>query len=276
MKGISKEIENADLRIISLGAGVQSSVMALMGDRGLLGKVPDCAIFSDTGWEPKAVYEHLEWLEKELSFPVYRVSIGNIRDDAVQGVNSTGHRFPSLPFFTKGETEGMSRRQCTNEYKIQPVRQKIRDLLGLKKGERAITKKREFSVEQWIGISLDEITRIKAARDKWIINRWPLLELDMTRTHCIEWFEENYPGRDLGKSSCIGCPYHSDAEWLALTPEEFEDACEFDDAIRNHHKMNAQQFLHRDCIPLREVEFRSAEKSGQISWLDECEGMCGI
>lgn len=71
------------LRALSLGAGVQSTTMALMAAHGEVGPMPDCAIFADTGWEPKAVYEHLEWLMSPnvLPFPVHIVSGGNIRDN---------------------------------------------------------------------------------------------------------------------------------------------------------------------------------------------------
>jgi hypothetical protein len=48
------------MRILSLGAGVQSSTMALMAEAGEFGVKPDAAIFADTGWEPPQVYEHLE------------------------------------------------------------------------------------------------------------------------------------------------------------------------------------------------------------------------
>lgn len=41
------------LRALSLGAGVQSTTMALMAAHGEIGPMPDCAIFADTGWEPK-------------------------------------------------------------------------------------------------------------------------------------------------------------------------------------------------------------------------------
>ncbi len=50
------------LRVLSLGAGVQSTTLALMAAHGVVGPMPDCAIFADTGWEPKAVYDHLAWL----------------------------------------------------------------------------------------------------------------------------------------------------------------------------------------------------------------------
>lgn len=57
---------------LSLGAGVQSTTMALMAAHGELGPMPDCAILPILGWEPKAVYEHLDWLMSAnvLPFPV--------------------------------------------------------------------------------------------------------------------------------------------------------------------------------------------------------------
>ncbi len=50
------------LRVLSLGAGVQSTTLALMAAHGEVGPMPDCAVFADTGWEPRAVYDHLAWL----------------------------------------------------------------------------------------------------------------------------------------------------------------------------------------------------------------------
>ena len=67
----------SDLRILSLGAGVQSSTLALMIEKGEVPMV-DAAIFSDTFGEPKAVYEWLEWLKKQLSFPIYTRKIRTI------------------------------------------------------------------------------------------------------------------------------------------------------------------------------------------------------
>lgn len=54
--------ESKPLHIISLGAGVQSTTLALMAAGGGLTPMPDCAIFADTGEEPSAVYRHLDWL----------------------------------------------------------------------------------------------------------------------------------------------------------------------------------------------------------------------
>lgn len=272
---LSGPLKNPDLKVLSLGAGVQSSVLALMAARGDIGPRPDCAIFSDTQFEPQGVYDWLDWLEDQLPFPVYRVSKGNLKQDTIKGLNSTGQKFSSIPFFMAGEGVGIGRRQCTMEYKINPVRQKIRELLGLKKGQRV----GELRVEQWIGISTDEIQRMKYSRDKWIVNRWPLIEENMNRHDCLRWMEDRQLPRP-SKSSCIGCPFHNDAFWRNMKlnqPDDFREAVEFDRQIRNdaRGKLTHQQFLHRSCQPLDEVDFSNSEDRGQISFLDECEGMCG-
>lgn len=83
-------------RIGDRGAGVQSSTLLALSAEGILPKV-DYAIFADTGWEPEAVYAHLNRLEKEIAkpagIPVLRVSSRNIRSDAL----NPDHRFASMP-----------------------------------------------------------------------------------------------------------------------------------------------------------------------------------
>ena len=101
--------------------------------------------------------------------------------------------------------------QCTKHYKIAPIQAKVRELLGRKKGVRSGP-----VALQLIGISRDEAMRMKPSGKSWIENAWPLIEAGMTRLDCLRWFESHYPGRPLVKSSCVGCPFHSDAQWLAL------------------------------------------------------------
>ena len=57
--GQSPDRDAIRLCVLSLGAGVQSTTLALMAAHGEVGPMPDCAIFADTGWEPRAVREHL-------------------------------------------------------------------------------------------------------------------------------------------------------------------------------------------------------------------------
>jgi hypothetical protein len=268
----SKEIPNADLRVISLGAGVQSSVMALMAAMGKITPMPDCAIFADTQFEPDSVYEHLEWLEERLPYPVHKITVGNIKEDALKGINPRGKQFVTMPFFT---LSGLGKRQCTADYKIDPIKNKTRELLGLKKRQKS----KGLMCETWIGISLDEIQRVKDSRESYIKHRWPLLELGMKRHHCHEWFDKHYPNKKLAKSACIACPYHDNKLWRDMKindPKSFNDAVLFDKAIRTQNTKNIEQFVHSSLKPLSEVDFSSPEDKGQLNFLDECEGMCGV
>jgi len=258
------------IRILSLGAGVQSSTLALMIAHGDLPPV-DCAIFSDTGWEPKAVYEWLGWLKTQLPFPVHRVSAGDIRADTIAKSNSTGGRFAAVPWFTlspQGKA-GMGRRQCTAEYKLRPLQRKVVELMG---GKRP-----KGGCEMLVGISMDEVWRMKPSRVQYIRNTFPLIEKQITRQACLRWMEEKqYPKPP--KSSCIGCPFHSNEQWRALTPDEFADAVEVDRAIRHSARgIRAQQFMHKSLKPLDEVDFSTAEERGQLNmFINDCEGMCGV
>lgn len=269
------------LRVISLGAGVQSTTMALMAAHGEIGPMPDCAIFADTGWEPRAVYDHLGWLASPnvLPFPIHIVSNGNIRDALTA---SESGRYVAVPFFLKrrdGE-RGIGRRQCTHEYKLKPLRWKQRELLGKGRRERIA----KGSVEIWIGISTDEAGRMKPADAQWQVNRWPLIEMRMSRSDCLRWLERHdYPRPP--KSSCIGCPFHSDVHWRAMrdhAPDEWADAVAVDKIIRSggttfNATVKGQQFMHPSLLPLDQVDLSTPEERGQLNLFNnECEGMCGV
>lgn len=259
------------LTILSLGAGVQSSTLALMAEHGEIDK-PDYAIFADTGWEPKHVYEWLNFIESKISFPVVRVSKGNIRDDLIKNIE-TGAGFSSIPFFMD---KSMGRRQCTNEYKLTPIRKKARELLGYEKGQRIP----ENSITMMVGISIDEVRRMKPSRDRWIKNVWPLIDKNMSRIDCQAWMKKNgYPNPP--KSSCIGCPYHNDAHWAEMKkndPESFNDAVLIDKKLREKTTkggMKKSEYMHRSLQPLSDVNFGNYDDQLDL-FDDECEGICGV
>lgn len=265
------------LHVISLGAGVQSSTMALMAAHGEITPMPDCAIFADTGAEPRKVYEWLDWLETKLPFKVHRVMHkAGLRVNIVQSI--AGGRFAGAPFHTESNNGGgQLKRQCTSEFKINPIRRKLRDLLGVEHGARVPGGVR---VTQWIGISTDEAIRMKPSRDKWVANRWPLIEAAMSRVDCLRWMERmGYPMP--AKSSCTFCPYHDDALWRDIKmndPESWADAVEIDRMIRGGVRGTKKAlYLHRSLQPLEAVDFRNAEDAGQYRLFgEECEGMCGV
>ncbi|MBB4930649.1 hypothetical protein F4561_001469 [Lipingzhangella halophila] len=267
------------LRLLSLGAGVQSSALLLLAAQSA---VPcfDYALFADTGWEPPSVYAHLERLgaiAAEAGIPLHRVSAGNIRDDALDAQ----HRFASMPLFITGANgeRRMGRRQCTAEYKIRPLKKEARRLLGYPHPNRV---PEGVYAEQSIGISTEEFHRAKDADVGYLGNRFPLIEIGWTRRDCRALLTHHGLG-DTPKSACVGCPFRSNESWAELKstePEAFEDAVAFDAAIRHGPPAAASRgmphgtfYLHRDRVPLGQVALgidTGPEPEGCSPW--SCRG----
>lgn len=276
-------------RVLNLGAGTQSSVLYLMMCRDELPRA-QVAIFADTQWEPRAVYDHLGWLEKEGAgrVPIVTVTAGNLRKDAIEfrqnRTSADGKRFASMPLFVLNPdgSQGIIRRQCTQDYKIEPIQKYIRrELLGLKPGQRV---PKSVTVHQVFGISFDERQRMRRSREPWSVFEYPLVDMKMRRQQVIEWAEKHYPGRTFPRSACIGCPYHSNEEWRRLrddSPAEFADAVQFDEQIRGasdlRHLVKSEMYLHRQMVPLAQAKI---DDDGPGLWdgvgENECEGMCGV
>lgn len=255
------------LSILSLGAGVQSTALLILAARGDLEPL-DYAVFADTGWEPAAVYEHLDRIDHEVAQPagieIRRVSAGHIRDDALD----PEHRFASMPMYVKNQDggDGMGRRQCTSEYKLKPLKRAVRELLGASPREDGVPGRVPTGrwAEQWIGISVDESHRaLDSKSTQYMPARWPLLERGLSRADCMAInTAAGFPGTP--KSACIGCPFHGNNQWRDLRdnhPEEWADAFDFDAQIRNGsaranaqgQPLRGQMFLHRSRVPLAEA-----------------------
>ncbi|MFE2011153.1 hypothetical protein [Streptomyces sp. NPDC059491] len=271
--------EQPQFRALSLGAGVQSSALLALSAEGILPKV-DYAVFADTGWEPQSVYTHLDRLEREIAapagIPILRVSSGNIRDDAL----NPDHRFASMPLYILNQDgrPGMTRRQCSGEYKVKPIKKKIRELLGYPYPMRV---PKGVFVEQWIGISVDDFYRAKDADVKYMRNRHPLIDMDWTRSDCVRHLA-SLGLADTPKSSCLGCPFHGNAQWRNIrdnSPAEWEDIVEFDAAIRKGNArataagstLLGQAFLHRSRVPLGEAPIDHVTRSERAALDDAAE-----
>lgn len=272
------------MHILSLGAGVQSSTMALMAAAGEIGPMPDAAIFADTQGEPASVYKWLDWLEEQLPFPVYRVTAGNLESSVLDLRRTKDGRLYSrtnIPMFTRNEdgSQGKIRfRSCTSDYKIKPIRRKQKELAAIKRGQKTVT------VTTWIGISTDEAGRMKDSRDPWCVNRWPLIELDMTRADCLAWMQAK-GFAEPPRSSCVFCPYHNNQEWLRLQtdePADFQRAVDFERHLQTAKAASANfrsvPYLHRSLVNIGDVDFTTVAKDAKKinHFNNECEGICGV
>jgi len=271
-----------DLSYLSFGAGVQSSALLVMACLGLNGAPPiDVALFADTGDEPAWVYDQVDRMKEwalSRGVRVETVRRGCLSQDLRAMKNKVRGRFAAMPCFVRGKDgrPSMLRRQCTREYKIEPIERRVRELLGVEPRHRVGRKK----VRSLIGISSDEIMRMKPSRTPWITTCWPLVDARMTRRDCLRLLrEQGLP--EPKRSSCVFCPFHGDAEWEYLraeAPDEFEKAVGVDHLLRDMGCCGGREpvYLHRSLRPLEDVDFNPKRNQMDLFAGAECEGMCGV
>lgn len=275
---------NDPIHVISLGAGVQSSTMALMAAVGEITPMPTAAIFADTGDEPASVYRYLRWLELQLPFPVFRVSHGVISEDSliIKRSKKKGRLYsnPLVPAFMLNPdgSKGILGRKCTADYKLKPINKKVRELANIGRGVRTV------KAIQWVGVSVDEAIRMKPSRVPWSKTRWPLIEKRMSRNDCLSWMRDN-GHHEPPRSACVFCPFHSDHEWRRLKeeePDEWRKAVQFEKsltvAVARSDSATSIPFLNKRCVPLDQIDFYedSSDPDQMDLFGNECEGLCGV
>ncbi|MGW1993227.1 hypothetical protein [Embleya sp. NPDC001921] len=245
------------LRVLSLGAGVQSTALLLLSAQG---RIPtyDLAAFADTGWEPARVHTHLDRIETEIARPagieVVRVTAGDVRAEGL------ARGFVTMPVHIvhPDGTRGIGQRQCTKQYKLDELKRLVRERLGYPHPRKVPD---GVYALQDVGISRDELHRAKDSRRRYLVNNFPLLDLPgaadghtgWTRTDCRRYLRA-HGWASTPRSACIGCPMHTDPEWRQLRddhPDEWAQAVAFDHALRTTPRSNGiREYLHRSCLPL--------------------------
>jgi len=200
-----RDFEKEPLQVLSFGGGVQSTAMVLMVLEGTL-PIPDLIIHSDTGAEMPYTYEITNKIKSlcdanKIPFVIVKSKKGKI-DDYYLSKNSV----PVVGF-----------RSCTDNFKIRPQRQYIREIVGSKNGVKL--------ADVWLGITTDEAHRNYESNVKWVSNKFPFLELNLSRTDCIK-INEKY-NFYVKKSGCYMCPYGGKKWFIHLYrnyPDLFEKA----------------------------------------------------
>ena len=299
------------LEVVSAGIGVQSTTVMLMAAHGEITPMPDVAIFADTGGESAATMEHLDWLRSGnvLPFPLEVIKWSDLEDDILRsavgeaGIANRFGQYIAPPFRTQNEdgSEGILRRECTQNYKIVPLEHRIKELLG--RAGKPIRSK-EPLVRSWIGFSADEAIRANPGKGKrqpkWVAKYYPLIDSLtgdglggpkgprwISYGDCVEWLKRHdYPIPP--RSACVFCPYLKNDRWKNLRdkhPEDWHRAVRVDEAIRDMPERGlaglnegGTLYLHHSLRPLADADIDTIPEA-QLTWpefTDECEGMCGL
>jgi len=217
------------LEVLSLGGGVQSSALLLMCIDGKF-KHPDVVIFSDTGSEMPSTYSTVDYLKercKQHKIPFHIVG-SKFGEDA----NLPGEWKLHEYYLELGILPMVGNPRCTFNFKIYPVRRKVRELLD--EDPRGV--RGDVLCHMWIGITTDERKRSDAPSDLiWAKNRYPLLERELSRQDCVDYIAKNWPHLDIKKSGCFMCMYQNSKSWAKLRrdhPDKFAHAMKMENKAR--------------------------------------------
>lgn len=278
--------------------------MALAGEF----EKPDLVVFADTGDEPESVYENVErardwcasagvdfaivssgmrlseWEKNGVHVPLRTVSTRPHEKTVYALMDANGMEVeqaddPDLLTDTAREgcrvekrvvieppgTEGMLFRTCTSRFKTEPIQALMRSR-GWK----------EEGIELWLGMTTDEIRRVKPSRLGWITHRWPLIERDMRRSDCEAFLRRTLRAMPVMKSACVFCPFRSPESWRTLKGNDLARAVAYDESIRKARAADGyDSYVHRALMPVAE-----ALDDGTISLFaldDGCEdGVCEV
>lgn len=260
---------------LSLGGGVQSTAMALMiMDKTIDAKL-DGVIFADTGSEPPHVYEAVNIVKSKaeinnIKFAIVKNSKYASLEDAIRTIQITKNGNSNMAYlpvvFFKNKDTGkkfVMNRQCTKHFKILPVNKYVKS-------------QTKDDVYMYLGISTDEIERVKPSQTKRIIHKFPLIESRKSRNDCLLYLQKQ--GLNILKSRCYYCGYSSNKNWheiKTLYPELWGNAISLDEHIRNaNSNIQGQGFLHKSMTPLKDVNL--SEYDDQDLFGNECGGHCAL
>ena len=246
--------------VSSFGAGVQSTALFALcmyepeRIKKEVGSLPDCFIFANTQAEKRESLKNFYRCANQSSIPFYQVSSHR------NALSSSC----DLPAFTEGKkkgTVGRVRRQCTSTWKIRPIRKKIRELYP------KASKKRQIGV--WLGISTDEISRMKLSPVQYIEHIYPLIDMNLSRLDCYRILDKY--GLKAVKSSCYMCPFQ---DWALNT--EVEKAIKYEEKMQRETKLRSTPFLHKSLLPIKEVIANKKAQINLFTFDEECDGYCGL
>lgn len=198
----------SQLEVLSYGGGVQSTALILMAIDGRIAK-PDVVIFSDTGSELPSTYETVSKVEALCAAAA--IKFETVKNLFGEQTAHPGSRPLHEWYAAYGRLPMVGNPRCTYNFKIYPVRRLVKTMVDR-------TQAKPWS-SQWLGITTDEASRVRESDVKWLENKFPLIDLNMSRQDCADYIKKHYPELSVSKSGCFMCPYQSAKKWIRLKVE---------------------------------------------------------
>tara|TARA_Y100000034_G_scaffold134403_1_gene202735 strand:- start:98 stop:877 length:780 start_codon:yes stop_codon:yes gene_type:complete len=229
------------IEYLSFGAGPPSLALGILNAWGEVEPKAQLIVFADTGWEKAETMRLL---------PIYEAWFAEqgmelITVQAKEGPLQEHIRNRSVPVPAHTE-RGIQNRQCTDKWKIAPIEQYLHARFG-----------KNTPLIAQLGMTWDEVDRLRDPRVKRNVNRWPLVEKRLRRDATIEIIR--MAGLPVPPASaCLGCPLQGDGRWRVLAaqhPDDFAEAVEIDNFLRSQPEKVGYypRWLHYTRRPLERI-----------------------
>ena len=208
--------------IISYGGGVQSTALVVLAmQRGW--RIDEIIHVDLLDAEAPNTREYVKYFANWL-WETHRRGITILQRD-LYGDMLANPQFTPAPW-RAADGSFMLKRQCTRQYKVEPIRRYLYD------------KYKREKIRLMLGISVDEFHRMRDSGSKRIENVYPLVDERLTRNDCRAILERAGLATPP-KSSCWFCPYRSvrsQAELLRQYPALREMAVELERRINDERR----------------------------------------
>lgn len=262
------------MKILSCGAGMQSTALALMAcekalffpDQYPLVPIYDAIVFCDLGKEPEWVYRQVDFIQtacKRAHIPFYVLKT-NLYEHYTH--NFGVKRVVSIPFWTLDEEgkKGKMLRNCTMDYKINAIQKFVRyELLGYQKYQRMRPEDAKAH-ELHIGFSYEERQRCKENPHPMFVNQFPLVEMGMERKDNYAYIRDVW-GLVTKASACNFCPFHRNYFFKYLKETNLQDYTElvqFDDMLEEKQpltKIRNKLYISRSRKRIKDLRLEECQ-----------------
>lgn len=280
------------MKILSCGAGMQSTALALMScankllhegrykkfDFQYTNQVPiyDAILFCNLGLEPSWVMNQVYFIQQACEWagiPFYILK-SNLFEDYMNDFGKK--RVVSIPFWSVDETgkKGKMMRNCTLDYKITLMQNFVRwNLLGYKKGQR--TKPEDLKAhEMHLGFSKEEQRRCNENPHKMFVNYFPLVEMGVERKDNYAYIRDVW-GLETKASACTFCPFHRNYFFQYIkknNSDQYDDLIEFDNMLEQEQpntKIKSKLYISRSRKRIAELVPEECEDAEYFMYRDE-------
>lgn len=231
----------------SCGGGTQSGAIAALIGAGKL-PTPDIAFMSDTGREKSSTWPFVEgFIRPQLAKVGLDLQVIKSAEFSSIDLFSAGGEVLMPGFTTQSGETGKLSAFCSGRWKVDV-------------GERFLRSIGVEAARNWIGISLDEMRRVRKQHRVWLELWYPLIfGVPMRRAECVELIRAQGWAGHIPHSACYMCPNMGDAEWIDMQanwPTDFAAAIAIEAEIRAR---DTHFYLHPSCVPLADVDFFSQQ-----------------